>query len=385
MMHNFSDHTIESLLQRNTARSQIIYITVLLVIIAAGIIAYFVKAPVTVQGQGIVRPLTERTEIKAVVSEKLTALYISEGQIVQKGDTILCLNAEKIHIVIEQTKTEIAKQKIYIADLQCLLNGSDASRLQSTYYRAQKSSYQRKLQERRNRLNTITKNYERSKNLFESEVIAPAEMEKDEQDYLSAVSEVEMLKAEQEAHFEDDLNRYNTSLNELESQLMQYNKELLNYTLLAPVSGTVEQFSGIYAGNYVMSGSTIAVISPNASFQIECYVQPKDIGFIRMDSDVRVQVGAFPYTEWGMLNAKTVSISDDYVTINNTPMFRVRCTPETDYLSLKNGFQGKIKKGMTVQVRFPVVERTLYQLLFDNVNDWLNPAQQSMNIFEPER
>jgi HlyD family secretion protein len=32
-----------------------------------------------------------------------------------------------------------------------------------------------------------------------------------------------------------------------------------------------------------------------------------------------------------------------------------------------------IKKGMTVQVRFLVTRRTLFQLLFDKADDWLNP------------
>lgn len=377
MLHTYTTPTIENLLHRNTTRSQIIYTVVLLAAVAAITAAYFVKVPVTVQAQGIVRPVTERTEIKASVSEKITALYIREGQAVKEGDTLLMLNSEKIQIAMKETREEINKQKSFIADLSLLLSGGEAAKLQSTYYRAQESGYCRRLFELENRLATITKNYERSKILFESQTIAAAEMEKDEQEYTSMVSEVELYKSEQQMKWEDELNRYKSSLNEYESRLMQHQKDLLHYTLISPVSGTVEQFSGIYLGSYVIAGNAIAVISPDASIQIECYVQPQDIGFIRLGDTARVQVAAFPYTEWGMLNAETISISDDYHTVNNIPMFRVRCNLERDYLNLKNGFTGKVKKGMTVQVRFPVIERTVYQLLFDNINDWLNPAQQN--------
>ena len=43
-------------------------------------------------------------------------------------------------------------------------------------------------------------------------------------------------------------------------------------------------------------------------------------------------------------------------------------------LQLRNGFTGRLKKGMTLQARFMVTERTLFQLLRDDVNDWLNPV-----------
>ena len=40
---------------------------------------------------------------------------------------------------------------------------------------------------------------------------------------------------------------------------------------------------------------------------------------------------------------------------------------------LQSGYKGKISKGMTFTARFYLVERTLWQLLFDRVDDWFNP------------
>jgi HlyD family secretion protein len=372
-MRNFSELTIEPLLHHHTTRSQIIYITALLALLAAGIAACFIKIPITVQARGIVRPLTERTEIKSIISEKVTAIYIYEGQTVQKGDTLLTLNAEKRHIVMAETATEIDKQQIFITDLRLLLSGRTGTP-QSTYYRAQESSYRRRLFELETRLATAEKAYERAKILFAAKTIALVEMEQEEQAYRSAASEVELLESEQKTRREDELSRCLSLLNELQSRYQQYNKELQNYALVAPVSGTVEQFAGIYTGSLVMAGHVVAVISPDESILIECYVQPKDIAFVCVNDTARVQIDAFPYTQWGMLQAQIIAISDDYHAINDIPMFRVRCIPENDKLYLKNGFSGRVKKGMTALVRFPVTERTLYQLLFDKVNDWLHPA-----------
>jgi len=373
VLHSYTDHTVEHLFHRNTTRSQIIYIIVLLALLAAGVAACFVKVPITVQARGIVRPLTERTEVKSVVSERVMTVHVHEGQVVQRGDTLITLNAGRIDIGMAEMAAEIEKQEVFISDLGLLISGRTGT-LRSTVYRAQESSYRRRLFELETRLSTAQKVYERSKALYENQVIASAEMEKEEQMYKSMVSDVELLVSEQKSRWEDELTRYRTSLNELKSRYQQYDKELLNYTLVAPVSGTVEQFSGIYVGNFILSGSTVAVISPDESILIECYVQPKDIAFVRLNEMARVQVDAFPYTEWGMIKAQVVSISDDYHVVGDVPMFRVRCVPEQGELYLKNGFSGKIKKGMTALVRFPVTERTLYQLLFDKMNDWLNPT-----------
>jgi HlyD family secretion protein len=55
------------------------------------------------------------------------------------------------------------------------------------------------------------------------------------------------------------------------------------------------------------------------------------------------------------------------------PYFKVRCSLDQHELSLKNGYVGKIRKGMTLQARFFVTRRTLFQLLYDKADDWLNP------------
>jgi HlyD family secretion protein len=45
-------------------------------------------------------------------------------------------------------------------------------------------------------------------------------------------------------------------------------------------------------------------------------------------------------------------------------------------LRLKSGQEGEIKKGMTFNARFVIARRSLFQLLYDKVDDWLNPLVQ---------
>ena len=89
--------------------------------------------------------------------------------------------------------------------------------------------------------------------------------------------------------------------------------------------------------------------------------------------EVSFRFDAFNYREWGMIRGKVTGISNDIVTMNNQPVFKVRCELQKCLLTLKNGYQGKIKKGMTITGQFYLTQRTLAQLLFDKVDNWMNP------------
>ena len=52
---------------------------------------------------------------------------------------------------------------------------------------------------------------------------------------------------------------------------------------------------------------------------------------------------------------------------------KVICALDSETLSLKNGYIGHIRKGMTVNANFIITQRTVFQLLYDKIDNWLNP------------
>ena len=48
---------------------------------------------------------------------------------------------------------------------------------------------------------------------------------------------------------------------------------------------------------------------------------------------------------------------------------------DRDYLQLKNGRTDKLKKGMTVNAHFMITRRSLFDLLYQKMDDWVNPAR----------
>ena len=159
--------------------------------------------------------------------------------------------------------------------------------------------------------------------------------------------------------------------------MAQVEKEKENLNIKAPVNGTIQNLVGVYTGSPVFANQDLAQISPNTNLLAEVYVSPNDIGLLREGMDVRMQVSAFNYNQWGLLYGKVKEISNDIQVMNNQPMFEVKCSLNQDFLKLKNGYQGKLKKGMTLQARFVVTQRSLWQLMYDKVDDWVNPNLKS--------
>lgn len=48
---------------------------------------------------------------------------------------------------------------------------------------------------------------------------------------------------------------------------------------------------------------------------------------------------------------------------------------DKDFLLHKRGLKGNLKKGMTVSAHFTIARRSLFDLLYQKMDDWINPSQ----------
>ena len=91
---------------------------------------------------------------------------------------------------------------------------------------------------------------------------------------------------------------------------------------------------------------------------------------------VNVQVESFNYNEWGTLPGKVTEISSDFLTDSRgNSFYKVKCQMERNYLMLKSGQKGILKKGTTVSAHFMITRRSLFDLLYQKIDDWANPKQ----------
>lgn len=373
----FNDLTLESHLHRNTTHSQIIYITVLAALLVVAILLPIIKVNISVQGSGIVRPVSEKSELKALTSEMVDQIFVRENQFIARNSPILQLNTRNIEAKLNYLQYQLRETENFVYDLKMLTqkNVINPSAFTSMVFKQEYLHYLQQIEELGNKKDKAKKEYLRNKPLFENGVIAEKDFDDYRFQYSTADNLFNIYTDSQISKWQAELSRYQQLLIETQSNTAQLIKEKEYYTIRAPVSGTIEQFAGIYPGSHLQIGQTIAIISPDSTLIAEIYINPKDIGYISGNNAVRIQVDAFNYNAWGMVKGTIVEISSDFLLINNSPMFRVRCKMDKTWLCLKNKFRGNLKKGMTVQARFLLAERSLFQLLYQDVDDWINPAQ----------
>lgn len=354
--------------------THIIYLGIIFALIGVFLLLPFLYVDISVTSSGLLRPAVEISAIKIPVSGKVSHVFVSDNQKIQKGQKILSLDSTFQQQRITFLSDEIAEDKLNKRDLHILLSGDDhIASLMTPYYKQDLLSYSQKKKDLTIRYNKARADYNRNLKLYEQKVISDVEFENYKFEYDKMNNELILLRQNQLSKWQSELSNYEKEIAEHESQLTQLIKEKDNLVIKAPINGTIQNLISIHHESQVFANQDIAQISPDTSLVVEVYVSPDDIGLLRKNMPVRFQLDAFNYNQWGLASGEILAVANDIHIINEKPVFKVKCILEKDYLELKNGYRGYLKKGMTLRAWFTVTERTLWQLLYDKMDDWLNP------------
>jgi HlyD family secretion protein len=364
--------TTESLFVKRTVRSKAIYLVVVSAVTAAIVALPFVHISVSTQARGIIRGPNENNPIQAAVYGEIIEINIFENKQVQKGDTLLRLNAGNMEEQIRRAEQKILEDSCFITDIDALLNKNKPF-ITTTKYLMEQQYFRATVKEQQTNINYLYREYQISKTLYEKNVSPQTEYLQHKNAYETATGQLANLKEQFRNRWASERTSYEIEIRELQSSIKQLEEEKTKYVLKAPESGSIIQFSGVQQGSFIAPGQTIASISNDSNLLAECYVSPVDIGYIQENQQVAFQLDAFNYNQWGLAQGKITDISKDLILMNDQPVFRVRCSLDTKYLQLKNGYKGDLKKGMTLVGRFYLTDRSLWQLLFDKVDNWINP------------
>ncbi len=369
-------NSIETYIYQHTTKSQIIYWVVLLLVSVAIITLPFIYVDVSVQATGIVRPANEKCEVTSSVAELVDTIYVREGAKIRKGDVLLRFRTNEPDYKINYQSDKVRDLQAHIADLGFLTKGKKPNSFRSSVQNQEYIYYVKHLNELNENVEHSYREYCRNKILFDKKLISEEEYLKYFYEYRNNKDALESYRESQLSTWQSDLNACQNSLNEMLETLKETIKSKELYIVRSPISGTVDQFSGIYKGSSLQIGQAIAIISPDSIMYIETYVEPKNIGYIELDMPVQIQIESFNYNEWGTVAGTVIGVSSDFL-INNQgeSYYKVKCSMSRDYLRLKNGRKGILKKGMSANVHFIITRRSLFSLLYQRMDNWVNPTQ----------
>lgn len=359
--------------------TQVIYLVILLLFVLAFVSLPLIKVNISVKGNGLLQSAIEKADLNIPVNGRLVYFKVKDNQKTTLGDTLLIIDgssSNKQDLLVKGRQQEIA---LFIRDLHTLVrqaNAEDRSAptLQSGQYFAIWQQYIQEIDNARIARDQAENTFNRYSKLYKKKMLSSAEYDKYDFEYKQASAALAMISRKYKAQWQTEINQLQNELRQLLSQQIDINEQKKQFVVTAPIDGSIQNLAGIQKGTYVFANQKVAEISPDTTLLAFCYINPSDIGLIRKEQEVRFQIDAFNYNQWGLLTGRVVDISDDIVMLNDKqPAFKVRCVLDNDHLTLKNGYKGYVKKGMSFTARFSVTDRTLFQLLYDKVDNWLNP------------
>ncbi|MDR2805457.1 MAG: HlyD family secretion protein [Dysgonamonadaceae bacterium] len=370
-------NSMDVYLRQHPVSGRAIYLLVLFALVVALAALPFIYVDVSVQNAGIVRPVAEKTEIKSSITERVDSVYVKEGQTLNQGDTILTFIPANPDLQIEYRQKRLADLQEHLNDLALLSKGQQPDSFSSTTRRQEYILFLQRKREQETNVAKARTDFERHQKLFGKGIISEEEYENYRYEYDKNRNALSSLRNNQINQWQNDLNTYSNLFEEMTAAMNQEIKEKDHYTVICPISGTLDQFNGVYAGSMIQAGSVLAVVSPDSTLYAEAYVSPRNIGYIHKDMPVHIQIGSFNYSEWGTLSGKVTEISSDFMTdaSGQNAFYKVKCSMDKYYLTRKNGVKGSLKKGMSISAHFIITRRSLFDLLYQKMDDWANPTQ----------
>jgi len=383
---SFTDISVEHILRKYHRTPKVIYWFVLIIFVVAFVSMFFIHVDVSVRAQGILRTPGERVFPRATGTGYIQYINpgLRENAIVTAGDTLIIIGRDTWGEQLQTAGQRLSELNELLFDLEILVNipyrGASGNfpripQLKTALYRQNHELFRRRHQNNLQVVNATRTIYNRDRQLFAGRVIAKEELERSQAEFDRAMATLSTLYNEQMNQWHTEKRRYLNEQLELQSRINQLTIQKQELVVIASTSGSVQQLRGLRVGSFITEGEILMEISPEGNLYAEAFVSPRDIGLIRIGQRAMLQIDAFNFNQWGMLEAEVIDIAHDINMFEGTqvPFFRVLCLPERNYMMLRNGYQAELMRGMTFTVRFVVARRTLFQLLYDRVDNWLNP------------
>lgn len=331
----------------------------LMVIVFLSLIILFLPWQQNIRGGGKVtafNPANRPQTIESVIGGRIQKWHVTEGQPVDKGDTIITLSEVKEKYfdpkLLQRLREQIAAKtnSLSAKDQKASALKRQIAALQEGM-RIKLEQSKAKLAAEKIRFENAENQFERNKKLYDAGNIPLTKFQdieykfqSSQADYLNAQSELNRVEAEYQdkiSKAESDLSNTLAEFYETQGEVAKLQNEYANlqirnnqYQILAPQSGVVVKAMKAGIGETVKEGDAVCTIMPEASdVAVEMYVKAMDVPLISKGRKVRVQFDGWPalqFSGWPSVSVGTFGGTVQVIDyINSKPgEFRLLITPD---------------------------------------------------------
>ncbi len=339
-------------------------------LLTALIWAHFAVLEEVTTGEGKAIPSSKVQVIQNLEGGIVSEIFVREGQVVDKGDTLLRLDdtrflsnrgeteADRLALIARLERLgaeaegreprlpeEITRDAPQLAEDQLALYRSRQERLRSEQRtlgeqlrqkEQELAEFRSKAQQYRSSLGLLQQELNMSQPLVASGAISQVEVLRLRRSLVevrgsleatnlaipraeAAMSEIRSKMEESELAFRADafkeLNELRTELQKITATRVAIEDKVTRTTVTSPVRGVIKQLKINTIGGVVQPGSDMLEIVPlGDSLLIEAKVRPQDVAFLHPGQKAMVKFTAYDYTIYGGLKANLELISADTIT-----------------------------------------------------------------------
>ena len=403
--------------------------TILAVFTAGALWATFGWIDIVATAQGKIIPSGYSKTIQPYETGVIASIHVQDGQTVKKGDVLIELDPTLNRADRDRAVNEYRAAKVEAARLRALIAGlstfeapgdSDAAYvvLQQQLLRDQLAEYQAKVaaaqhladqrkaaldQTRENILRleaTVPMEAERAaayKRLLEHEAVTKMDFLQAEGQRIDKTQELAGQKtrlqqdmaalAEADKHYRAMISEFQQSkqaeLSILETKAASLTQDVTKagqkadlQRLTTPIDGVVQQLAVHTVGGVVTPAQPLLIVVPQEHpVEVEAQVENKDVGFVSEGQPVEIKVEAFPFTLYGTIPGRVLTVSGDAAPVEKVGLvYPTRVSMDRGTIQVE-GKQVHLTSGMAVTVEIKTGQRRVIEYLLSPL---LKSVQESL-------
>jgi hemolysin D len=347
----------------------------------------------------------------------ITAIHVQNGQVVKRGDVLIELDPTLNRADHDRASNEYRAAKVEAARLRALIAGSSTFEAppdgdpqyvllqgqlltdQLAEYQARAASAQYLIDQRKAARDQTRENIRRL------EATVPMEAERanaykklldheavTKMDYLQAegqrIDKTQELAGQKKRLMQDQaaLSEAEKNYRVLVSEFQQSKQVELSTTetkvaslvqdvtkagqkedfqrLTTPIDGVVQQVAVHTVGGVVTPAQELLIVVPQDDpVEVEAQVENKDVGFVKNGQIVEIKIETFPFTLYGTIPGKVLSVSDDAAPIEKVGLvYPTRVSMDRSTIHVE-GRQVNLSPGMAVTVEIKTGQRRVIEYL----------------------
>lgn len=404
--------------------------SILAVIILAIMWSIFGKIDEVATAQGVIIPDGNIKVIQSLEGGVITAIYVQEGQHVQKDqllieldNTINAAELSKLQVDLETAKVErallqaaldgntdrfdelLAENQQLTIDPEILRRQKELKEIRQREYEQSQKTLAAIVAQSREQLEVAGKTLEQIEakvRILEEEVhmksllaeggAVPARDLTDKQNELEIMVQQKELQQAQVSYYEavlkekqdnmalnsigfsktviEDLVAKDKTIQDLEKEIEKMEKHLSLQTLVAPVDGIVQGVSANTIGGVISGEKPIITIVPdNTPLIVEAMLLNKDIGFVNVGQKVDIKLDTFPFQKYGVIPGEIINISPDAIQDEKQGyVYKMKIKPEENTLRVDNQDM-PISPGMTAQAEVKTGKRRIIEFFLPGIEE----------------